>query len=89
MTLRLETASVLELRKVLDSSNPQHHAIIDESVSAMAASLEDDSAATSRPAGAKVKAERDRARSANPSISTGGERKSRASGSTTSWGRQQ
>lgn len=46
--LRLETAPVLELRKVLDSSNPRHAHIINASANAMSSQLSEDDANPNR-----------------------------------------
>ena len=57
--LRLETAPVLELRKILDSSIPAHQDIIAQSLAAMAESQDDDENAPPAltNARARVKAE--------------------------------
>ena len=56
----METASVLELRKVLDSNNPCHLAIITSSVAAMATdSADDDPAPTVQPPNARFKQEKE------------------------------
>ena len=69
--LRMETASVLELRKVLDGSNPQHRRIIEQAAAAMGQEEDEDvpppAAATHQTAAVKAEKGR-RASNPNPNI---------------------